>query len=327
MIASICALLIFGFLCQFSSSQKCGGAKCDADNECCSGFVCVKNICAQPQPKPNFGLGLLSSFVGTWQGSGFNLISLPDFDSRPPSTGPQNYRVLLSKTKETLTFSNIGGPVANRGSLHRRNGSRGQKDINLCGLTYLQQISDAISGSPLHIEPGIWIHVPPSKIPPQNETYVRLATVPHGDSVLAQSTFSIFAQGGPKISAISSLPIGNDADSEDFLEPFDKVELPPGITQQLVLNPNLILQNAISKQKIINTVVIVISTSPVGGIVNIPFVQANANATQMNAIFWLETVQNKNGSTFLQLQYTQTVLLNYLGLSFPHITVSTLVKP
>ena len=41
--------------------------------------------------------------------------------------------------------------------------------------------------------------------------------------------------------------------------------------------------------------------------------------------FWIETVKRGNG-TFLQLQYTQTVLLNFLGLSWPHVTVATLVK-
>jgi hypothetical protein len=29
---------------------------------------------------------------------------------------------------------------------------------------------------------------------------------------------------------------------------------------------------------------------------------------------------------FLQLQYTQTVLLNFLGLSWPHVSVATLRK-
>jgi hypothetical protein len=70
----------------------------------------------------------------------------------------------------------------------------------------------------------------------------------------------------------------------------------------------------------------VISTTPIGGIVNIPFVVSIANATQLDAIFWIETVQQPDGSTFLQLQYTQTVILNFLGINWPHISVATLVK-
>ena len=44
----------------------------------------------------------------------------------------------------------------------------------------------------------------------------------------------------------------------------------------------------------------------------------------MTAIFWVETVTNPDGSTFEQLQYTQRVLLNFNGLSWPHISVATL---
>jgi hypothetical protein len=46
----------------------------------------------------------------------------------------------------------------------------------------------------------------------------------------------------------------------------------------------------------------------------------------MDAIFWIETVQQADGSHFLQLQYTQRVILNFLNIDWPHISVSTLVK-
>jgi hypothetical protein len=66
----------------------------------------------------------------------------------------------------------------------------------------------------------------------------------------------------------------------------------------------------------------------VGGIESIPFVgtNANVNANALSAIFWIETVENSDGSTFLQLQYTQTVILEFVGLKWPHISVATLVK-
>jgi hypothetical protein len=66
--------------------------------------------------------------------------------------------------------------------------------------------------------------------------------------------------------------------------------------------------------------------APSGNIGNIPFVVRNANATRLDAIFWIETVQQPDGSTFLQLQYTQTVILNFLGIDWPHISVATLTK-
>ena len=70
-----------------------------------------------------------------------------------------------------------------------------------------------------------------------------------------------------------------------------------------------------------------IATSPDGGVENIPFVVTNANAISMKAIFWIEEVEHPHGfGHFLQLQYTQTVILNFLGIDWPHISVATLVK-
>lgn len=69
-----------------------------------------------------------------------------------------------------------------------------------------------------------------------------------------------------------------------------------------------------------------VSTTPSGGVQNIPFIVQNADAAFVSAIFWIETVADPSGGTFLQLQYTQTVLLNFLTLSWPHVSVGTLVK-
>ena len=64
-----------------------------------------------------------------------------------------------------------------------------------------------------------------------------------------------------------------------------------------------------------------------GGVENIPFLNTNANAATMLATFWIEKVKHPSGfGHFLQLQYVQTVLLNFLGLSWPHVSVATLVK-
>jgi hypothetical protein len=43
-----------------------------------------------------------------------------------------------------------------------------------------------------------------------------------------------------------------------------------------------------------------------------------------SAIIWLETLRGDPGP--LQLQYSQTVLLNFNRLSWPHMTVATLHK-
>jgi hypothetical protein len=91
-------------------------------------------------------------------------------------------------------------------------------------------------------------------------------------------------------------------------------------------------------QNITNTIALIISTtaaSPIsgGGTDGTAFLQGsttagpNASPAAMSAIFWIETVTPKDGQQeFLQLQYTQTVLLNFNGLSWPHVSVATLRK-
>src|SRR5580698_7787062 len=98
-------------------------------------------------------LGLLGQLAGTWKGHGFNLIARPDFHD-----GTDLY-LQLNHTRETLKFDPIGSAIPNRGF--------GQDDIELFGLTYLQQIADAASDGALHIEPGIWVTQPPTSFPPE----------------------------------------------------------------------------------------------------------------------------------------------------------------
>ena len=74
-------------------------------------------------------LGLLQDLAGTWKGKGFNLIARPDFHDKT------DLYLQLNQTRETLKFDPIGSSIPNRGF--------GQDDIELFGLTYLQQISDA----------------------------------------------------------------------------------------------------------------------------------------------------------------------------------------
>jgi hypothetical protein len=260
-------------------------------------------------------------------GRGLNLISLPDFDN---PQGPQPFRLKLSATREVLEFSQIGGRIPNRGS-------KGQDDIFLFGLTYLQRISDAVTNGALHIEPGIWLLVPKTTVPAQPPTVVRQGSIPHGTSVLAQGAVIPTVTGGPRIEAVDSTPFtaaGPIADSA-YLAPFSDPPLPPRFKPAFVKNPNLALQEDILGQTIVQTEVLSISTKQSdpsaqsfqgGGVVNIPFLVSNANATQLDAIFWIETVLQPDGTHFMQLQYTQTVILSFLGISWPHISVATLVK-
>ena len=84
----------------------------------------------------------------------------------------------LNETKETLVITPINGAIPNRGLA--------MPDINMHGLTYLQQISEASTGAGLHIEPGIWATVPHTTDPNEPASVVRMASIPHGTVILAQ---------------------------------------------------------------------------------------------------------------------------------------------
>lgn len=136
-------------------------------------------------------LGLLADLAGTWQGHGFNLIARPDFQGGAP------LYLQLNQTNETLTVDPIGSPVPDRGF--------GQDDIALFGLTYLDRISDAFTDGALHIEPGIWVTQPATAYPPESpptagQIIARMATIPHGNSVLAQGSATPFT-GPPTLTA------------------------------------------------------------------------------------------------------------------------------
>ena len=285
-------------------------------------------------------LGPLAELPGTWVGTGFNLIARPDFSNKQP------FFLEINGTLETLEFTRIGGGIPNRGSE--------QLDIFLHGLHYLQEVADCETHGALHIEPGLWINVPPTTEPNvPNPTVVRQATIPHGDSLLAQSTFIKTVPSGPTIDPVDSFPFTdavipglnapakNPVTNPAYLAPYSNRKLsacclPAGLNlNDVVKDPTLVLKAAIQGQTIASTVVIVISTAAAAGstgILNIPFVVRNANASQMDAIFWIETVRPSAGDPFLQLQYVQRVILDFPpalngnNIHWPHISVATLVK-
>ena len=261
-------------------------------------------------------LGLLGELPGTWRGSGLNITARPFF-RHGPSEPP--FFLEINATRETLDFKAIAGDIPNRGSQ--------QPDINLHGVRYLQQVIDANLDTGIHIEPGLWIRVPPTAVPDAAESYVRQSTIPHGDSLLAQTV-----KGGPQIEPVDSTPftdpvipglnkspnqpINND---KGYLDQYRHGALPkglpPGLSAADVLkDPTIVLRAAIDGQTIDNTVVLVISTVAPGSLINIPFVTANANATQLDAIFWIESVKREDGQTFMQLQYVQRVILDFIGI-------------
>jgi hypothetical protein len=301
----------------------------------------VENPAAEPPDE----LGPLAQLVGAdgkgeWQGKGFNTIWRP----HALAEGGHDRFLELNITSEKLVFERIKGTIPNRGLL--------MPDINMFGLTYLQQIEGVDPAEGLHIEPGIWVNVPPTTNPAERATVVRMASIPHGTTILAQGT-ALTVNGGPHIEANNIIPFQIDtppppnadfaAAEAIFTELNLATETPfrqksAAVTQAMVENPNSVLEADIAGQNITSTTVLIISTTdkPVvgGGTSNTAFLEAasappggNAKAVEVTAIFWIETIAGAPGEPEqLQLQYTQLVQLDFNGLRWPHVTVATLRK-
>src|SRR5262249_543315 len=157
-----------------------------------------------------------------------------------------------------------------------------QKDVFLNGVPYLQTVTDVTNPAQsigIHVEPGIWMIIPQTTVPDiKQSTVFRMGSIPHGTTIEAQGIFATIA-GPPKFDPedITPFKIGTDptdphnrirfpsqtaADSKTARIPQDLTPFIHNgtITQAILDDPNTILRNIVSQQKIISTTVIIVST-------------------------------------------------------------------
>lgn len=294
------------------------------------------------------GLGPFRHLPGTWtaNGTGWNMIALPFAvsDQQAP------FRLLLNQFKEHLTFSLVDKKVPNRGLDQGKEG-----DEFLVALDYEQLVKQVAvtdepqsqfrgaEDAPIHHEPGLFLDM--TNFTDGGPTIARLATIPHGDSVLATGTVMTI-DGPPTINAVNGLPVGvpQDLDHDKYLEPYRKFHDHPFVGNVTAngfpgfdpTQPHKLLQlanDALTTQgrKITRTTVLDFSSAnPGGGINNIPFVGKQANATSMDATFWVEELDDGK----LRLQYLQVVMLEFFPrrdglpgrIAWPHVSINTLDK-
>jgi hypothetical protein len=300
-------------------------------------------------------LGPLTNLPGNWMGRGFNLVSLPRNPNPQEDSNP--FRLKINATMEALSFTLIGAPIPNRSS---------QGDIEFLALSYFQQIADFETGAGLHVEPGFWLNLPDQTLArlgtiPHGDSLLAQGNVvdaipgPPLIDKIDPTPFTIDPGTGNRINE-------NDPKYTDIL--INAARNPPlGTPGGFISDPNSILNDVITElikagKTIINTDVLFVNANPVGGIngtpivapfpppappnapppptvdpnkvggiVNIPFIQANADLKSFSAIFWIETVKNPDGTQFMQLQYTQTVILDFDDLKWPHVSMPVFARP
>lgn len=308
-------------------------------------------------------LGPLAPLVGKWEGkgTGWNMIALPFKDTLNPKIP---FRILMNQYDEKLDFTTVGDKIPNRGK---------NEDQEVATLDYQQVVtqidaedfpdSKGLAGparSDIHHEPGLWIYVKDGQPIINNINIARLASVPHGNSVLATGTAKQ-VDGMPKILGINALPFGRfesidqtPPDEYDFRDPDDEYLSPykhyidspymglvtgaqgfPGFNPR---DMNQILNFANENVEIVKTTILnVDSTREHGGIKNMPFVQREAEPVSMRSTFWLQQLKEKDkyGNPKLRLQYSQIVMLDFFAnredqmpgrAQWPHISINTLDK-
>lgn len=273
-------------------------------------------------------LGPLADLPGFWEGTGFSLIARPDVDP----DNPDGFFLQLNLLRETIEFSAIGSAVPNRGSQ--------EPDVNLFGVTYLHRVTDAATGGALHIEPGIWMSVPGTAADGSEASVTRLSTIPHGNSVCAVGfTESVDVDGIPDIPPLSTVPyaVGTQPPAPGTPNPYRPYDLgvdtpyrtsplPSTVTQAMVDDPITMLRDALQGQRMTHVTRLILDTANGGGVSNIPFVTRNANATDLRCVFAVERVVLPGGVEVMQLQYEQVATLSFRGMSYPHVTVGTLIR-
>ncbi len=339
----------------------------------------LERVSTRSAPPPP-DLGPLEQLVGVWtgQGTGWNMIALP-FQKAPAPPAGFKFRVLMNQYDEELRFTFVDDDVPNRGL--KRAGSP-DSDQFVVTLDYQQKIAQVAAedrpdsgglagkaGLPIHHEPGLWLYeknrrstddqIKGDKVSEVELDVARLASIPHGNSVLALGTSAVH-KGMPDIPPISGLPSGRfedvltpdydfrDATNPDpYLEPYRHYIKNPfmgnvvGVPNFPGFSPadmNQILRFANKGVNIVRTTTLTVdSTRKSGGIRNVPFSVREAEPVSMKSTFWIQELaeKDKTGKPRLRLQYSQVVMLHFFRpredefperAVWPHISIATLEK-
>lgn len=280
-------------------------------------------------------LGSLAALIGTWTGDGLHSILRPDYGD-----AARDNILEMKLTSESLTFSP----------------SRPAPSVS-----YLQTTRDITNpGQPevVHVESGRWMIVPPTTHA-EGEIVMRLMSIPYTKAILAEGRVFKSVIGKPGIAALDVTPFV----SGSF--PLKKVKVrgqtaTDNFMQAMLNDPNPLLRDHIAGQNITATTTIFVSDPPIA-----PKTEASDRPDQiltMAAVFWIETVEHNilvpiwnpgqppliiKGETgvptfcvrppmqiteprvitvtFTQIQYSQAVLLNFNGITWPIASVATLV--
>jgi hypothetical protein len=319
-------------------------------------------------------LGPLAKLPGVWgnlrdpddpdgdnplAGRGWNLIALPFVTPGQPR---RPFRLLMNQYNERLVFATVDDDVPNRGV---DQAVTARADQLIAALDYEQTIRQIVAedegesgdaglpGTPIHHEPGLFLHMKTQQV--DGFDIARLASIPHGNAAHALGTHEVI-QGPPTISNLSGFPEGVADDivaavaavaalgteeerKQQYLFPYHKFTDEPFRQLFSPANANALLQGGVQALSVRETTVFDLTTDVAdAGILNIPFIERQADASVMRSIFWLmeldEPAPNGQDGNRLVLAYSQFIHLDFFSrrdgrpglIRWPHISINMMEK-
>ncbi|AZQ66028.1 hypothetical protein EF888_02125 [Silicimonas algicola] len=318
------------------------------------------NVRPEFRMNSNFrGVGTLEGAAASpFDGRGWNLIALP-FAQQGQF---RNYRLLMNQYNEVLTFTKVDEAVPNRGITNE--GMTAQADQKVAALDYEQTIAqiaaDDIGDSdvagppelPIHHEPGFFLHMKEQRI--DGIDIGRLATIPHGNAATALGTSRVF-DGPPEIPVMSAFPegvvVGDISEAVDaatdetaYLFPYRAFSQDPfkGVLSGTPFpgfspaDPTALLRLGLPANVVRTTELSLDTSLKEAGIVNIPFIERQADANFMRSIFWIMELDEEglDGKPKLVLAYAQFIFLDFFPrrdgveglIRWPHISINMMEK-
>ena len=316
-------------------------------------------------------LGPLSLLPGLWRndaentssrtfGRGWNLIALPfQGDGRPP------YRLLMNQYNEEIRFTFVDDMVPNRGIRFGPNADN--TDQFVVTIDYQQTIrqiaAEDDAGSPLagapnlpiHHEPGLFLHMLNERT--DGIDVARLATIPHGNAATALGRSKTYDGPPQDIDMASSFPEGAAPAGVDVNDAVDKADSDPefayfrpykhftdtpfagvvGVPVFSAKTPFDTLKGALGAFDVKRTTELRMDTGAQdAGIVNIPFIENQADAEFMRSTFYIMELNEDgpDGKPKLAMAYTQFIFLDFFPrrddvegkIRWPHISINVMEK-
>lgn len=257
-------------------------------------------------------LGALAGLGGTWAGHGLTV------GSRPTGTSDDRPVVTVATTREHARFAPVATPLRTTGLA--------PQDIPLYGLHYLHR-SLGQDGGTVVLEPGLWVNLGPV----DDGRVARMGSVGGGTVIVAEGKVTRI-DGPPSIG-----PAGVTLPADG-----SRVHGASRVRPDVLRDPNSVLRAALRRVQVLDTFQIDLCSRVRPAAATARHGRRPESAVvYLAATIWIERIAEprRAGHTYLQLQYSQTTLVEFaerpdtvrtpagpLDPAWPAVAVGSLVR-